>query len=112
MGTPVEVVRDHPAGRHSSSEGALQQSLGQGHFGCEFHRCWHPGSGTTFGILGPRPGEIERAVDEGRAAHRAVGEKDADLRVGRPTKRTTVLGFHAQTAGFFDVLTLGSANEP
>jgi hypothetical protein len=80
-------------------EGALDHRDRDGRLGGEAHVLGHVSGAPAIRLIGPAPGQIEPAVDEGMSSVRDVGGEHADLAVGDLACRAGVLPLHAAGRG-------------
>jgi len=90
----VDLVAGHPGRRRAGLHRAADHRSGERRLGRELDLVRDAGLPAALLVLGPRPRQVERAVDQRMAAARSVGEEDRDLGVLDPSRGAGVLPLH------------------
>jgi hypothetical protein len=95
----VHLVGGHPGRWGAGVQGATDHLGGQLRLGLERRPRRNPRGRAAGLVLGPRPGQIQRTVDERVSGLGGVGQVDGDLRVLDAPGGAGVLALHPDRGG-------------
>jgi len=95
----VDAVGGDPGERHARLERPLDHRDRDRRLGGEVQVVGHVSGTPAIRLIGPAPGQVELAIDEGVAAIGHVGGEHADLAVGDLACRAGVLPLHPAGRG-------------